>query len=269
MKTKQEWKICDCLDGLPEIPDKYIDMIITDLPFEITQNKWDVLIPADRLWYQYERIIKDMGTIVLFGSGVFSAEMMLSNKPLWRYNLIWKKGERSSGFLNANIMPLRNHEDILVFYKKPPIYNPQFRNGKPTHKRGKLNETNNNYGKFTPKQTRDYGSKKFPLSILDFDKPHPPIHPTQKPLALIEYLIKTYTNEGDMVHDSCLGSGTTLEACMNLNRNCIGFEIDPQWEPIYRKRLRLDNTKLDAFNTSACPKSHEPRTTNARHERDG
>ena len=168
---------------------------------------------------------------------------MLSNKKMHRYNLIWKK-ELSSGFLNANKMPLREHEDIMVFYKKLPTYNPQKVSGNPCHKKGKVvgkmnnnHLQNNNYGNFKCVET--VGNMKFPTSVLEFSKPHPSVsvHPTQKPVALLEYLIKTYTNEGDVVLDNCMGSGSTCVAAVNTNRHYIGFELDEKYFEIAQKRI--------------------------------
>lgn len=235
----------DCLDIMDKFPNKSIDMILTDLPYGILNkenknSKWDTLIPVEKLWNQYERIIKDNGAIILFGSGMFTANLMKSNEKMWRYNLIWKKGERTSGFLNAHRQPLRNHEDIIVFYKKQPTYHPQFEYGfKPTHKRGKITgelgegaETNNCYGKFKTIENRDYGDKRFPKSVLNFEREHPPIHNTQKPVLLCEWLIKTYTDEGETVLDSCAGSMTTGIACINTGRKGICIEKD---EKIFKK----------------------------------
>lgn len=241
----------DCLEGMLRIDDKSIDCIITDLPYGVLNksnkgSKWDSLIPFDLLWNEYKRIIKDNGAIILFGSGMFTANLMKSNEKMWRYNLIWKKGERTSGFLNAWRQPLRNHEDICVFYKKQPIYNPQFKTGfKPTHKRGKISgelsegaETNNCYGKYTTIENRDYGDKRFPKSILDFDREHPPIHNTQKPVALYEWLLNTYTNIGDTVLDSCAGSMTLAIASINTGRNYICFEKDREIFNVGSQRVK-------------------------------
>lgn len=231
---------------MKDIPDNTIDMILCDLPYETLnkhngKNKWDTLIPFDDLWKEYLRIKKDRTAVILFGQGIFTAKCILSQEKLWKYNLIWKKSNRTSGFLNANRMPMRNHEDIMVFYSKLPVYNPQFSFGhKPSHKKGKkgiLNETNNCYGEFNVFETRDYGDRKFPKSIIDFDREHPPIHPTQKPVALFEYLIKTYTNEGDVVLDNCIGSGTTALACINTNRRFIGIEKEKQYVEITKDRI--------------------------------
>ena len=191
----------DCIEKMKDIPDQSIDMILCDLPYGTTKNKWDNVIPFDQLWAQYERIIKDHGAIVLFGQDKFTAKCMLSNEKLHRYNIIWDK-VLTSGFLNANRMPLRKHEDIMVFYKKLPTYNPQKTEGISCHSKGKvvghMNDDvlqNNNYGNFKCVET--IGNMKHPTSILVFPKPHPSIavHPTQKPVELLEWLIKTYTNK--------------------------------------------------------------------------
>ena len=213
----------DCLELMKNIPDKSVDCIITDLPYGVTaKNKWDTIIPFEPLWQQYKRI---------------------SNEKMHRYNLIWKK-VLPTGFLNANRMPLREHEDIMVFYKKLPTYNPQKVKGSPCHKKGKvvgkMNDSqlkNNNYGNFKCVETE--GDLKFPTSVLEFAKPHPSItcHPTQKSVELLEWLVKTYSNEGDIILDSCMGSGTTGIACKNLNRKFIGIELDDNYFEVAKERI--------------------------------
>ena len=228
----------DCLEIMPELNIKF-DACITDLPYGTTQNKWDQIIPFEDMWKELDRLIKENGVICLFGQDKFSAKLMLSNEKNHKYNLIWKKGERTSGFLNVKRMPLRNHEDILVFYKVQPTYNPQMTKGNMSHSKGKLNkkQQNNCYGQFEDVQT-NFSEYKYPKSILNFDRPHPPIHPTQKPVSLLEYLIKTYTNENDIVLDFTAGSGTTGVACMNLNRKCILIEKDEKYCEIIVNRLK-------------------------------
>ena len=229
----------ECLEVMKTIPNKSIDCIICDLPYGTTQNKWDVIIPFDALWKEYDRITKDNSAIVLFSSGLFTAKLMLSNEKLYKYTWIWKKGERTSGFLNAKKMPLRNHEDILVFYKKQPVYNPQFTEGKEAHRKGTKifsKETTTNYGKHNQVEAK-ISNLKYPKSILNFERPHPPIHPTQKPVPLLEYLIKTYTNEGDCVLDNTMGSGSTGVACINTKRNFIGIEMDETYFKLAKERL--------------------------------
>ena len=235
----------DCLEIMPQLNIKF-DACITDLPYGTTQNKWDQIISFEDMWKNLDKLIKENGAICLFGQDKFSAKLMLSNEKNHKYNLIWKKGERTSGFLNAKRMPLRNHEDILVFYKVQPTYNPQMTKGNVSHSKGKLNkkQQNNCYGQFEDVQT-NFSEYKYPKSILNFDRPHPPIHPTQKPVSLLEYLIKTYTNENEIVLDFTAGSGTTGIACMNLNRKCILIEKDEKYCEIIVNRLKEIEKKQD------------------------
>ena len=234
--------ICgDCLEVMGELPDKSVDMILCDLPYGVTaRNKWDCVILFEKLWEQYDRIIKNNGAIVLFANGMFTADLMKSNEKLWRYNLIWEK-TTPTGFLNAKKMPLRIHEDICVFYKKPPTYNPQKTFGhqrkvsKAEHKRNCINTTD--YGEHG--LTTYDSTERYPTSILKFktDKQKSSLHPTQKPVALFEYLIKTYTNEGETVLDNCAGSCTTAIACLNTDRDYICIEKEPKYCDIGRERV--------------------------------
>lgn len=237
----------DCLKLMNELPDKSIDMILCDLPYGVLNKgnanaKWDSVIPFDALWASYNRIIKDNGAIVLFGSGLFTADLMLSNRKMWRYNLIWKKGERVSGFLNANRMPLRNHEDIAVFYKKLPVFHPQMVKCEPhqrNHGRGNLaGRTNNNcYGSFLEVQSV-ISDEKFPKSVIDIQPEHKEfLHPSQKPVELLEWLIKSYTEPGEVVLDNCMGSGSTCVAAMNCGRVYVGFELEPKYFDIAKRRI--------------------------------
>ena len=241
----------DCLELMKEIPDKSVDMILCDLPYGTTQNKSDIIIPFDKLWNSYERIIKDNGAIVLFAQGVFYVDLVNSNRKLFRYDLIWDK-VLTSGFLNAKRMPLRQHEQIAVFYKKLPKYNPQFTSGKPLHSKGKAYKdkpiVNQNYGVFrTADDSRAGSTEKYPTSILKFQKPHPSIsvHRTQKSVELLEWLINTYTNEGETVLDNCMGSGSTGVACVNTNRNFIGYELDEHYFQIAKERLEQHECKTN------------------------
>lgn len=226
-----------------DIPNKSIDAIITDPPYGVTKNKKDIIIPFDKMWEQCNRIIKDNGAIILFGQDKFTAHLMLSNEKYHRYNLIWKK-VLPSGFLNAKRMPLREHEDICVFYKKMPTYNPQMRKGKPNHSKGRavgqMNNdimSNNNYGNFKCVET--VSDMKYPTSILEFPKPHPSvtIHPTQKSIELIEWLIKSYSNPGDTILDFAAGSMTLAIAAINTERNYICIEKDPEIFEVGKKRV--------------------------------
>ena len=239
----------DCLVEMAKMPDKSIDMVLCDLPYGTLNKsnpnaKWDSLIPFDKLWAQYERVIKDNGAIVLFAQGMFTAQLMMSNPKLWRYNLVWYK-VLTSGFLNAKRMPLRSHEDICVFYKELPTYNPQMQEGKPLHSKGSAYKdkelTNNCYGSLGATDDNRKGStEKYPVSIIRFQKPHPSVsvHPTQKPVALLEYLINTYSNEGDTILDNTMGSGSTMVACVNTKRNGIGIELDDNYFEIAQERIK-------------------------------
>lgn len=248
----------DCLEGMKRIPDGSVDAVICDLPYGVLNadsegGPWDVVIPFEPLWAQYKRITKPNAAIVLFAQGMFTADLMHSNPKMWRYNLIWKKGDRVSGFLNANRMPLRNHEDIVIFYDKLPTYNPQMRTGFPNHTRGhgggKLK--NGCYGKFDPwARSEVITTEKFPLSIIDIAKEHDvnkQFHPTQKPVDLIRYLVLTYTNEGDTVLDNCSGSGTTAIACIKEKRHFICFEKDPTYWAKSVERVRNEMAQLTLF----------------------
>ena len=220
----------DCLYGMNKIEDKSIDMILTDLPYGKTQNKDDIPLPFEPLWKQYERVIKDNGAICLFGQGLFYVDLVNSNRKLFRYDIVWDKC-LTSGFLNAKKMPLRRHEQIAVFYKKLPTYNPQYTTGEPLHSKGASYKNkipkNQNYGEFkNTDDTRKGSTEKYPTSIIRFSKPHPSIamHRTEKAISMLEWLIKTYTNPGEIVLDSCAGSCTTAIAALNTGRNFICFE---------------------------------------------
>lgn len=220
--------------GMWRIPDKSVDMILCDLPYGVTnQNKWDQIIPFEPLWEQYNRVIKDNGAIVLTAVKPFSAMLIMSNPKMYRYDIIWRKN-KSTGFLNAKKMPLRQHEEILVFYKKLPTYNPQKTTGhKPANTYTKHTSDGTNYGKTKSGISGGGQTDRYPTSVLDInvmnnDNPNK-FHPTQKPVELCEWLIKTYTNEGETVLDNCMGSGTTAIACLNTNRNYIGFELEEEY----------------------------------------
>ena len=238
--TENEIYNVDCLIGMKYLKDKSINMVLCDLPQGITQNRWDIIIPFDELWLQYNRIIKDNGAIVLFGNGIFTAQLMLSNPKLWRYNLIWQK-TTPTGFLNANKMPLRVHEDICVFYKKLPTYNPQKTSGhKPVHSYTKHTSDGSNYGKTKEGISGGGSTERFPISLLNFpnDKQKSKLHPTQKPIALCSYLIRTYTNEGDLVLDNCTGAASIPISCIQTNRRFIAFELDSDIYEIATARVK-------------------------------
>lgn len=223
----------DCLELMKDIKDKSIDMILCDLPYGITACKWDSVIPFEPLWEQYKRIIKDNGAICLFSQMPFSAMLVSSNLQMYKYEWIWKKSI-ATGFLNANKMPLKAHENILVFYKKIPIYNPQFTQGKPY--KAKNGACTSVYNKFTSGVKTVSNGRRYPIDVLDF-KIEKGLHPTQKPVALLEYLIKTYTHEGETVLDNCMGSGSSGVASVHTNRNFIGIELDKDYFDIAKKRI--------------------------------
>lgn len=255
MTSKIELHKGDCLELMNNIPDKSVDMILCDLPYGATKNKKDKRIDLKALWKEYRRIIKPNGCIALFAQGKFYIDLVMSNFKWFRYDLVWDK-KLTSGFLNAKRMPLRRHEQVAIFYNKVPTYNPQFTKGKPLHGKGtkyKIKEqTNNNYGSFNALEDIRKGSTdKYPTSILEFAKSHPSVakHITEKPIALLEYLIKTYTNEGETVLDNCMGSGSTGVACVNTNRNFIGIELQDDYFEIAKDRIKEANGKFKAINS--------------------
>ncbi len=228
----------DCLEVMREIPDKSIDMILCDLPYGTTACKWDTVIPFEPLWEQYRRLIKDNGAIVLTASQPFTSQLVMSNPKMFKYEWIWEKS-RPTGLFTAKKIPMKKHENVLVFYKNTPTYNPIMTKADEDKidKRKTLNPTFSPYLGVHKNRVKDSGNR-YPTSILPF----PSIsqegqHPTQKPVALFEYLIRTYTNEGDTVLDNCAGSGTTAIACINTNRNYILIEKEPQYIDIINKRI--------------------------------
>lgn len=228
----------DCLELMKNIPDKSVDMILCDLPYGTTACKWDTIILFEPLWEQYRRVIKDNGAIVLTASQPFTSALVMSNIKMFKYEWIWEK-TRPTGFFTAKKMPMKIHENILVFYKNQPTYNPEKIKAEESKidKRKTLNPTYSPYLGVKKERVRDSGMR-YPLTIQTFNSvSEKGQHPTQKPVALFEYLIKTYTNEGDLVLDNCAGSGTTGVACRNTNRNYILMEKEPEYIEIINKRL--------------------------------
>jgi site-specific DNA-methyltransferase (adenine-specific) len=216
-------------------------MIYCDLPFQMTQNKWDNIIPLEWMWNEFHRVLKPNGAIVLHAMELFSALLISSNPKEYKYKWFWQK-DRGTGHLNAKRMPMRNIEEVLVFYKKQPTYNPQMYEGEACHTRGKAVgkeqadfSRNNNYGNFKAVETE--GNLKYPKTLLYFPRDKEKYHDTQKPLELNEYLINTYTNMNDNVLDITFGSGTSMVAAKKLRRNYIGFEIEEKFYKISEKRL--------------------------------
>lgn len=222
----------DCLELMKELPDKSVDLILCDLPYGTTQNKWDSIIPLDLLWAEYERIIKDNGAIVLFAQTPFDKVLGVSNLKLLKYEWIWNK-KLATGHLNAKKMPLKLHENILVFYKKLPTYNPQWWYSTPYDKGNTpFLDKSTNYGKQKERiRPKSMDGKRYPTSILDISNANRKgkWHPTQKPVDIYEYLIKTYSNEGELVLDNCSGAGTCAIASVNTNRNFICMEQNPEY----------------------------------------
>ena len=234
----------DCMELMKQIDDKKVDMILCDLPYGTTQNEWDINLPLKELWEEYKRIIKDTGVIVLTSDSIFSAKLIMSNPSMYKYSLIWDK-IGTTGFLNANKMPLRRHEDILVFYKQIGTYNPIMESGKPY--RIKHRPKTSNYGNFDENYGTNNKGQRYPTSVISiYQKRNPNGHPTQKPVELFRYLIKTYTNEGDLVLDNCIGSGTTAVACKQTNRRYMGIENNQDYVNMANKRLNF--TTVGDFN---------------------
>jgi len=237
-------------EGMNRIPDKSIDMILCDLPYGTTQNKWDSIIPLDRLWKQYRRIIKDNGAIVLTSSQPFTTKLVGSNLKMWKDILVWDKIS-TTGFLNAKRRPLRRHEDILIFYKKQPTYNPQMEiRGKPRNKGlydKRKGDGDSCYGKF--ENVKSFNNEYYPTSIVQFSNANQKdkIHTTQKPVPLFEYLIKTYTNKGETVLDNCTGSGTTAIACINTERKYLVFEQNKEIYKTAKKRIEAHTKQRRLF----------------------
>ena len=215
----------DCLEIMKQLPDKSVDMVLCDLPYGTTQNKWDSVIPLGELWQQYRRIVKDDGAIVLTSQGMFTAELMVSNPKMFRYKWIWEKS-KSTNFLNAKKQPLRKHEDVCVFYRRQPVYHPQMIDGEPYDKGIRKNQMSGSYGDFQPVHVHSDG-KRYPTDIIYFktaESEGKVFHPTQKPVELGRYFVRTYTNPGDIVLDNTSGSGSFLVAALLEGRNFIGIE---------------------------------------------
>lgn len=249
----------DCLEKMQSIKSGSIDLILTDPPYGTTQCKWDSVIPLDEMWLQLNRVIKPNGAIVMTAAQPFTTVLIGSNLPLFRYCWVWDK-IKGTGFLNAKKMPMRNHEDVVIFYNKLPTYNPQMTNGhqrKVSHRKATLqtdvyNDMKNDY---------HYDStERFPTSIqtISTDTQSSSLHPTQKPVALMEYLIKTYTNRGETVLDFTMGSGTTGVACVKSNRNFIGIEKDEAYFNIAQNRIDETIATPDLFQVADAKAINEP-----------
>jgi len=227
----------DCLERMKEIPDGSVDMILADPPYGTTACKWDTVIPLDKMWEQLKRIIKPNGAIVMTASQPFTSVLVCSNIKMFKYEIIWEK-DKPSDFATAKFKTMKYHESVLIFAKCRSTYNPQMVVGKPNHGVGKgIRRKNNESGANTATVSNKTDGLKHPRSVLKINRESKPVHPTQKPVALMEYLIKTYTQEGETVLDFVMGSGTTGLAAKNLNRNFIGIEKDAGYFEIAKQRL--------------------------------
>jgi DNA modification methylase len=230
----------DYLDVMPNIPDKSINMILCDLPYGATQNKWDSVIDLTKLWEQYKRIIKDNGAIALTSQGLFTAKLIISNEEWFKYKIVWIKS-KSTNFLNAKKQPLRKHEDICIFYKQQPIYNPQMTDGDPYDKGIRKDQHTGSYGYFKPSHSKSDG-KRYPTDVIYLKTAETEgkgVHPTQKPIELGRYLIRTFTNPGDIVLDNACGSGSFLLSAILENRKYIGIEKNSDYLEICKKRITI------------------------------
>lgn len=243
----------DCLEGMKLLPDKSIDMILCDLPYGTTKCKWDTIIPLDKLWEQYKRIIKDNGAIVLTASQPFTTVLINSNLEWFKYNWVWEK-TKAGNFIQAKNMPLKLHEDVCVFSngvvihkgqsKRRMKYNPQgVIEVDKEWSRPQVYDSEHQFKRPSHKTKRKITQEGFPSSVLKFNSVHNPPHPTQKPVELFEYLIRTYTDENEIVLDNCLGSGTTAVACEISGRKWIGFETESKYIEVINKRL--DSIQLE------------------------
>lgn len=238
MKTIELWH-GDCLELMNDIPDDSVDMVLCDLPYGTTRNKWDKCISLEKLWQKYKRCVKKNGAIVLFAQTPFDKVLGASNMGMLKYEWIWEKPQ-GTGHLNAKKMPMKSHGNILVFYRQLPTYNPQWEWGAPytatTH-----SHHSTNYGKQKENVRTISDGRRYPKDVLRFGKAETDkhLHPTQKPVALLEYLIKTYTDSGDTVLDNCMGSGSTGVACVNTNRRFIGIELDGDYFNIAKQRIDM------------------------------
>lgn len=225
----------DCLDAMAELPDDSVDMVLTDPPYGTTKCKWDSIIPLEPMWDQLKRVTKPNGAIVMTASQPFTTTLIASNMEMFKYCWVWNKGQ-GTGFLNAKKQPLRSCEDVVVFYGSQCTYNPVMRTGFKPYKCAQGRTKTQNYGKQTGAVTVSNGER-YPLTLIEFKGDSSKSHPTQKPVALMEYLIKTYTNKGETVLDFAMGSGTTGVACANFGRDFIGIENNKEYFNISKERI--------------------------------
>lgn len=241
----------DCIECMKRIPANSIDMILCDLPYGMTQNQWDSYIPLDLLWEQYLRIAKNDAAIVLTSQGLFTAKLIISQQKYYKYKWVWEKS-KPTNFLNAKKQPLRKHEDICVFYKKQPTYHPQMKNGEPYNKGIRKNQLSGCYGDFQPVHVFSNGER-YPTDIIYIktaESEGDVVHPTQKPIALGRYLIRTYSNPGDIILDNAFGSGSFLVAALSEGRNFIGIEKNEDVALFKKSKIDyIDIAKQRLFST--------------------
>lgn len=235
----------DCLEVMPTLPDGSVDMVLADLPYGTTQNKWDSVIPLDALWREYWRLLKPNGAAVFTAQPPFDKALGASCLQYLKYEWIWEK-PKATGHLNASKQPMKAHENVLVFYRNQATYNPQMGDGRPYSNSHKPGDAGDNYGTVKFSKVTDRTTR-YPRSVVKFLHETAPVHPTQKPVPLFEYLIRTYTNEGDTVLDNTMGSGTTGVACIRTGRNFIGIESDQNYFAIARQRINEQEQSLDIF----------------------
>ena len=230
---------------MKQIPDGTIDAVVCDLPYGTTRNQWDSVIPLDKLWAEYRRVTKPNAAIVLFSQQPFTSALVMSNPQMFRYEWIWQK-EQGTGFLNAKKMPLKEHENVMVFYRDLPTYNPIMKQGYEPYGGTTKADTSSNYGSHG-EVVKDNHGERYPTTIVQFDRDTDGFHPTQKPVDLLRYLVLTYTNEGDTVLDNCSGSGTTAVACVKEKRHFICFEKDETYWKKSVERIRNEQRQLTLF----------------------
>ena len=232
----------ECIDIMKnKVPDKSIDLIVADLPYGMTRNKWDIVIPFDKLWQQLNRVIKENGAIVLFANNPFGSQLICSNLRYYRYSMIWEKN-KFSDFLHAKRKPMKIHEDIHVFYKRQPVYNPQYTYSTPYERWNTQSavDTQTNYNAHKENHVKNTDGRRLPTTILKFNLVERPVHPTEKPVELLKWLIKTYSNEDELVLDCCMGSGSTGSACVETKRKFIGIELNETYFRSCQSRLSSD-----------------------------
>ena len=238
----------DCFEIMKSIPDGSVDMILCDPPYQVTaRNQWDKILPFDKLWQSCHRVAKTNAAIVMTAAQPFASQLIVSNIDNFRFDWIWRKNKKTN-FLNAKKMPLRNHEHVLVFYRKQPTYNPQKTTGHaPTHSFVKHTSDGNNYGKTKIGVSGGGSTERYPTSVIDFpvinNDSGEKFHPTQKPVELFSYLVKTYSNENDVVLDFCSGSGTTGVSAIRTNRKFICIDSNEEYCGLARNRIKVENLK--------------------------